>query len=83
MNTVQRLGLLLLYVVIAGNAVLMLSIFVRMLFGAAIERRSRRQFTERDGGAAYTLKRFKGKRGWANTWLPRNPVINHPEQDDG
>ena len=81
MNTGQRLGLVLLYVVMAGNAVLMLSIFVQMLFRAAIERHRRRQFTERNGGAAYTLRRFDGKRGWANTWLPRNPVINHPAQD--
>ena len=82
MNTGQRLGLVLLYVVMAGNAVLMLSMFIQILFRAAIERhRRRRQLTERSGGAAYTLRRFDRKRGWANTWLPRNPVTNHPAQD--
>ena len=81
MNTGQRLGLVLLYVVMAGNGVLMLSIFVQILFRAAIKRHRRRQFTERNGGVAYTLSRFDGERGWANTWLPRNPEINQPAQN--
>lgn len=81
MNIGQRLGLVLLYVVMAGNAVLMLRIFVQILFRAAIENHRRRQFTERNGGAAHTLKRFDGKRGWANTWLPRNPEMNEPAQN--
>ena len=79
MNNGQRLGLVLLYVVMAGNAVLMLSIFVQILF-RAIKRHGRSQFTERNGGVAYTLSRFDGERGWANTWLPRNPEINQPTQ---
>jgi hypothetical protein len=78
MNTGQRLGLVLLYVVMAGNALLMLSIFVQILFRAAIERHRRRQFAERNGGAPYTLRGFDGKRGWANRWLPRNPEIVQP-----
>jgi hypothetical protein len=69
-DTVQKLGLLLLYVVMAGYAVLMLCIFVQLLFRAAIEKHRRRQFTERNGGAAYTLRWFDGKRDWANTWIP-------------
>ena len=81
MNTGQRLGLVLLYVVMAGNAVLMLRIFVQIIFRTAIENHRRRQFTERNGGAAYTLRRFDGKRGWANRWLPRNPEIIQPAQD--
>ncbi|HEV2828658.1 MAG TPA: hypothetical protein VGW76_13760, partial [Pyrinomonadaceae bacterium] len=82
MNIGQKLGLVLLYVVIAGNVVLMLSLFIQILFRAAIERHRRRQFTERNGGvAAYTLKRFNGKRGWANRWLPRNPEIIQPAPD--
>ena len=81
MNTGQRLGLVLLYVVMAGNAVLMLRIFVQILFRAAIEKHRRRQFTEKNGGAAYTPRAFVGKRGWANTWLPRNPEINQPAQN--
>ena len=80
MNIGQRLGLVVLYVVMAGNAVLMLRLFIQIVFRAAIERHRRRQLTERNGGAAYTLRRFDGTRGWANTWLPR-PVINHPAQD--
>ena len=82
MNTGQRLGLVLMYVVMAGNAVLMLRIFVQILFRTAIENRRRRQFTERNGGAAYTPRGFVGKRGWANRWLPRNPEINQPAQND-
>ncbi len=81
MNTGHRLGLVLLYVVMAGNAVFMLSIFVQILFRAAIERHRRRQFAERNGGAAYTLRGFDGKRGWANRWLPRNPEIVQPAQN--
>ena len=81
MNTGQRLGLVLLYIVMAGNAVFMLRLFVQIVFRAAIERRRRRQFAERNGSAAYTLRRFDGKRGWANRWLPRNPEITHPSQN--
>lgn len=81
LDTGQTLGLVLLYVVMAGYVVLMLSLFVQVLFRAAIERHRRRQLTERNGGAAYTLRRFDGKRGWANTWLPRKTVINHPVQE--
>jgi len=80
MNTGQRLGLVLLYVVVAGNAVLMLCLFIQILFRAAIERHRRRQFTKKNGGA-YTPRGFVGKRGWANTWLPRNPEINQATQD--
>jgi hypothetical protein len=80
MEAGQTLGLALLYVVMAGYVVLMLCIFFQMLFRAAIEKHRRRQFTEKDGGAAYTVKRFDGKRGWANRWLPRNPEIQ-PAQD--
>jgi hypothetical protein len=81
MNIGHRLGLLLLYVVMAGNALLMLRIFVQILSRAAIERHRRRQFAERNGGAAYTLNRFDGKRGRANRCLPRNPEIAQPAQD--
>lgn len=66
--------LILLYVVMAGYAGLMLSIFIQMLFGAAIERERRRQFTERNGGAAYPLGPFNGKLGWANPRRPENSV---------
>ncbi|HEU5235710.1 MAG TPA: hypothetical protein VFU37_01135 [Pyrinomonadaceae bacterium] len=81
MNTGQRLGLVLLYVVMAGNAVLMLRLFIQIFFRAAIERRRRRQFAERNGGAASTLRAVDGKRGWANRWLPRNPEIVQPAQN--
>jgi len=72
-STGNRLGIALLYVVMAGNIVLMLRIFVQILFREAIEKHRRQQFTEKNGGAAYTSRAFVGKRGWANTWLPRNP----------
>ena len=78
MNTGQRLGLILLYGVMAGNAVLMLRLFIQIVFRAAIERHRRRQFAKRNGGAAYTPRVFHGKRGWANTWLPRNPETVQP-----
>lgn len=81
MNTGQRLGLVLLYVVMAGNGVLMLRLFIQILFRAPIERRRRRRFASRNGEAAYTLNRFDGKRGWANRWLPRNPEIIQTAQD--
>jgi hypothetical protein len=69
------------YVVMAGNALLMLRIFIQILFREAIERHRRRQFAERNGGAAYTLRGFDGKRGWANRGLPRNPEIAQLAQD--
>ena len=78
MNTGQRLGLILLYGAMAGNAVLMLRLFIQIVFRAAIERHRRRQFAERNGGAAYTPREFHGKSGWANTWLPRNSEIVQP-----
>src|SRR5581483_11207640 len=37
MNTGQRLGLILLYVMMAANAVLMLRLFIQIVFRAAIE----------------------------------------------
>jgi hypothetical protein len=69
------------YVVMAGNALLMLRIFIQILFRAAIERHRRRQFMERNSGGAYTPRGFHGKRGWANRWLPRNPEIVQPAQN--
>lgn len=81
MNTGQRLGLILLYGVMVGNAVLMLGLFIQILFRAAIERHRRRQFAERNGRALYTLRGFDGKRGWANSWLPRNPETIKPAPD--
>ena len=81
MDTGQTLALVLLYAVMAGYAVLMLCIFVQMIFRAVIERRRRRQFTEENGGAPYTPRAFDGKRGWVNTWLPRNQGINQPAQN--
>lgn len=81
MDAGKTLALVLLYVVIAGYAVLMLRIFVQLLFRASIEEYRRRQFTEKNGGAASALRRFDGTRGWANTWLPRNPEIIQPVQN--
>jgi hypothetical protein len=81
MDAGRTFGLVLLYVAMAGFAVLMLCIFVQVIFGAAIERRRRRQFTERNGGVAYTPRAFDGNRGWANSWLPRNPEITQPAQN--
>jgi hypothetical protein len=81
MNTGHRLGLVLLYVVMAGNALLMLRLFIQILFRAAIERPRRQPFAERNDGAPYTLRGFDGKRGWTNRWLPRNPEIVQPAKN--
>jgi hypothetical protein len=81
MDTGKTLALVLLYVVMAGYVVLMLRIFAQILFRAAIEKHRRQKFTEKNGGAAYTTRGVVGKRGWANTWLPRNPEINQPAQN--
>lgn len=81
MDTGHTLGIVMLYIAIAGFAALLLLIFVQIVFRAAIEKRRRRQFTERNGGAAYTPRVFVSKPGWANTWLPRNPEINQPAQN--
>ena len=80
MNTGQKLGFVLLYVVMAGYVILMLRLFIQTFFWAAIERHRRRQFAERNGGAAYTLMGFDGTRGWANRWMPKNPEIVQPAQ---
>lgn len=82
MNTGQRPGLGLLYFMLAGYAVLMVRIFVQMLFRRAIEKHRRRQFTEKNGGAAYPTRAFFDKRGWANTWMPRNPEVKQPAEND-
>jgi hypothetical protein len=81
MDTGHKLGLILLYVVMAGYAVLMLRILVQILFGAEIEKHRRRQFTKKNSGAGYTPRGFVGKCGWANTWLPRNSEIVQPAQE--
>ena len=81
MDTGHTLGLVVLYIAMAGFAVLMLLIFVQIIFRAAIEKRRRRQFTEKNGGVAYTPRAFVGRPGWANTWLPRNPDNNQPAQN--
>jgi hypothetical protein len=81
MNIGHRLGLVLMYVLMAGNAVLMLRIFIQILFRTAIENHRRRQFNEMKGGAAYNLRLFDGKRGWANRGLPRNLEIIQLAQD--
>jgi hypothetical protein len=78
MDTGQKLGLILLYVVMAGYALLMVRILIQILFRAPIERRRRRQCIRQNGGAAYTPRTFDGKRGWANRWLPRNSKIAQP-----
>src|SRR4030095_12470712 len=80
MNTGQTSGLVLLYLAIAGYVTLMLRIFFKILFRAEIEKRRRRQFAERNGGAT-DPPGSDASRGWANTWLPRNPVINQQAQD--
>lgn len=82
MDTGQKLGLMLVYSVMAGYAVLLLSIVAQIVFRAAIEKRRRRKWIEPNAQPAFTLRALVAKRGWANVWLPRKPVINQPAQDD-
>ena len=79
MNTGQRLGLVLLYALMAGNAVLMLRLFIKIFFRAAIERHRRRQFpkgmVERPTLLGGLTENEVGRPG-----LSRSPVINQPAQ---
>jgi hypothetical protein len=69
------LAFVLVYIMIAGYAVLALRIFVQVLFRTAIENRKRRPRTEKNAAHTHTFRELVGKRGWANTWLPRNAEI--------
>ena len=48
MDTGHKLGLMLLYCVMAGYAALLLRMFVQILFRAAIEKRRRRKWIEQN-----------------------------------
>jgi hypothetical protein len=76
MDTGHKLGLMLLYCVMAGYAGLLLRMVVQIFFRAAIEKRSRRKWIEQNAQDAYTAGALAGKRGWANTWLPRSAEVN-------
>ena len=55
---------------------------VQIVFGAAIEKRSRRKWIEQNAQGAYTFSALAGKRGWANTWLPRSVEVNMATRND-
>jgi hypothetical protein len=71
MDTGHKLGLLMMYSVIAMYALLMLRILIQLLFGAAIEDHRRRQWRKQHGGPAHTYRAMVGKADWANSWLPQ------------
>jgi hypothetical protein len=68
----ERLGLILLYLFVAGCAVLALSLFARVLVTLLSGKRQRRGSPERDAYEAYRPSMLVGKRGWANISLPPN-----------
>ena len=72
MDTGHKLGLLMMYSVIAMYTLLMLRILIQLLFGAAIEDHRRRQWRKQHGEPAHIYRAMVGKGGWANSWLPQN-----------
>lgn len=76
MDTGHKLGLMLLYCVMAGYAMLLLRMVIQIFFRAAIEKRQRRKWTEQNAQPAHTFRALVGKRGWANAWLPRRAEAN-------
>ena len=43
---------------------------------------SRQKWIEQNAQGAYTFSALAGKRGWANTWLPRSAEVNMATQND-
>lgn len=82
MDTGHKLGLMLLYFGMVGYAVLLLSIVIQIFFRAAIQKRSRRKWMEQNEQPSYTFRGLVGKRGWANTWLPRSAEVNVATRND-
>ena len=76
MDAGHKFGLMLLYSAMGVYALLMLRILIQLFFGAAIENHQRRQWMQEHGGAAHAYPAMAGKRGWANTWLPRSTEVN-------
>jgi len=82
MDMGHTLGLMLLYGVMAVYAALLLRMVVQIFFGAAIEKRSRQKWMGQNAQGAYSFSALAGKRGWANTWLPRSVEVNMATQND-
>ena len=82
MDTGYKLGLILLYCVMAGYAVLLLRLVVQIFFKTAIEKRHRRKWTEQTAQPAHTFRALVGKRGWANIWLPGSVEVNVATRND-
>lgn len=72
MDLGYRLALLLLYIMIAGYAVVVLRIFAQALFKTQIEKHQRRRLIKMNAETPDTFRAHVGKRGWANTRLARN-----------
>ena len=68
----EKLGLILLYLFVAGCAVLALSLFARALLTLLSGKRQRRGLPERDAYEAHRPSMLVGKRGWASISLPPN-----------
>jgi hypothetical protein len=82
MDTGHKVGLIFLYCVMAGYGGLLLRIVIQIFFRAAIEERRRQKWIEQNARDAYDLRAVAGKRGWANTWLPRSAGVNVATQND-
>ena len=82
MDTGHKLGLMLLYCVMAGYAVLLLRIVVQIFFRAAIERHRRRKWLEQNAQEASTSRASVGKRGWTNTSRPRSAEVKVATRND-
>jgi hypothetical protein len=68
----ERLGLILLYLFVAGCAVLALSLFAHALVTLLSGKRQRQGLPEKDPYEAYRPSMLVGKPGWAKISLPQN-----------
>lgn len=74
MDTGQTMGLMLLYSVMVGYAVLLLSIVAQTCFRAATEKRRLQKSAEQNAQRAYTLTAVDGRRGRADAWPQRSAL---------
>ena len=81
MDSGHRLGLVLLYAVMATYALIMVRMLVQILFGSAIENHLREQWRRKHAGASYPFRSLSGKQGWANARLPKDVDGNQPAPD--
>lgn len=81
MDSGHRLGLVVLYAVMAIYALIMVRMLVQIMFGSAIENHLRQQWRRKHAGAASPFLSLSGKRGWANACVPKDVESNQPAPD--